>query len=96
MYITIMFNHLLKTTWPKAKSIRDQGDKRLFRVSEPNDKYDHHTLIKFSPPKPANYTLRNGTERNGTTLGVHDRVEIKLLLPIKKAFLKISSFSHIM
>ena len=43
----------------------------------------------------ANYTLRNGTERNGT-LGVHDRVEIKLLLPIKKAFLKISSFSHIM
>ena len=25
----------------------------------------------------ANYTLRNGTERNGTTSGVHERVEIK-------------------
>ena len=43
----------------------------------------------------ANYTLWNGTERYGTTLGVHDRVEIKLLT-IKKDFMEISSFSHIM
>ena len=53
-------------------------------------------ILTANTAAKANYTLRNGTERNGTTLGVHDRVEIKLLLTIKKDFIKISSFSHIM